>query len=194
MARATSSLPVPLSPVMSTQASRGATRAMRLNTACIAGLRPTNSSGAGGVALGRRGRLGGRPSLQRALDGLQRLAQVERLCEIVEGAVLHGPHGRGQVAEGGDDDDRGVVGQFAQPAQGRQPVHAGQAHVEDDRVGPLLGGEDEGLLGGGGRGNGMALGGQGALQRPADRFLIVHDQDVFHNVFPGGLDRVPVSG
>jgi len=37
-------LPVPLSPVMRTQTSRGAARAMRLKTFCIAGLRPTISS------------------------------------------------------------------------------------------------------------------------------------------------------
>ena len=43
-----------------------------------------------------------------------------------------------------------------------------------------LGGQGERLLGGGGRGDGMALGGQGALQRPADGFLVIDDQDVFH--------------
>ena len=143
----------------------------------------------GGVGVRRRGGVRRRPALQRPVDRLQRLAQVERLGEVVEGAVLHGPDGGGEVAERGDDDHRGVGGQLAQPAQRRQAVHAGQAHVEDDGVGPLLGRERERLLGGGGRGDGMAFGGQGALQRPADRFLIVHNQDVFHGYSSEGTRR-----
>src|SRR4029077_11639131 len=104
MARATSSLPVPLSPVMRTQASRGATSAMRLKTACMARLWPMISSGgsagSGGAPplhgeavaddllrrLGRLGSLlaiGGRlplqtAALQRPGDGVQGLIQVER--------------------------------------------------------------------------------------------------------------------
>ena len=107
-ARATSSLPVPLSPVMSTQASVGATRAMRLNTACIAGLRPTSSSP---IGLERRGRLLDRPGPagERPGDRVERLVQVERLGQVVERPALDGPHRGGQVAEGGDDDDRRVA-------------------------------------------------------------------------------------
>ena len=77
---------------MSTQASRGATRAMRLKTACMAGLRPTISSGSapagGAVAGGRRLR---RPALQGARDGVEGLVQVERLGQVVEGAALDAP-------------------------------------------------------------------------------------------------------
>ena len=118
--------------------------------------------------------------MQRPVDGVEGLAEVERFREVVEGAVLDGPYGGGQVAEGGNDDDGGVAGQLAQPAERGQAVHAGQAHVEDDRVGLTFGGELERLLRGGGGRGGMALGGQGALQRPADGFFIIDDQDVFH--------------
>jgi hypothetical protein len=46
MAAATNSLPVPLSPVMSTGSAVGATRPMVLNTCTIAGVRPISSSSA----------------------------------------------------------------------------------------------------------------------------------------------------
>ena len=118
--------------------------------------------------------------MQRPADGVERLAEVKRLGEVVEGAVLDGADGGGQVAEGGDDDDGSVARQLAQPAERGQAVHARQTHVEEDGVGLALGGQLERLLGGGGRRRGMALGGQGALQRPADRLLVIDDQDVFH--------------
>src|SRR2546426_175300 len=71
MARATSSLPVPLSPVMSTQASRGATRAMRLKTACIGALAPTISSGdaSGTGAAAGSGAVRRHPGPGRGRDG-----------------------------------------------------------------------------------------------------------------------------
>jgi hypothetical protein len=132
-----------------------------------------HAAGASGQAKGQR------KCLRMRADGRNRplwhglLTVPRRVC------VLDGPDGGGQIAEGGDDVDRRVAGQLAQPAERCQTVHARQAHIEDDRVGLSLGGELERLLGGGcGRG-GMALGGQGALQRPADGFLVINDQDVF---------------
>ena len=128
MARATSSLPVPLSPVISTQASRGATRAMRLKTVCMAGLRPTISSG------GRRrsrsasaARSGVGAALQGAADGVEGLVQVERLGEVIEGPALDGPHRRRQVAERRHDDDRRVAASAGAAAPGRsgRPCPAG---------------------------------------------------------------------
>ncbi len=62
---------MPLSPVMRTQASRGATRAMRLKTACIAGLRPTISwferlGSVPAVALARHARCSARATASSA--------------------------------------------------------------------------------------------------------------------------------
>jgi hypothetical protein len=42
----------------------------------------------------------------RAADQLDRLGQVERLGQVLEGAALERRHGAVQVGEGGHDDDR----------------------------------------------------------------------------------------
>ena len=106
MARATSSLPVPLSPVISTGTSVGATRAMLLNKLlhrrrasdqrfeCAGGADSSSPSAA---------RL---PSLECPLDHGPGLVQVERLDEVLEGAPLHRPHHGLQIAESRDDNDR----------------------------------------------------------------------------------------
>ena len=101
MARATSSLPVPLSPVISTGISEGATMAIRLKTCCIAGLAPKSSPGSEGSRRGFRGRRLHLRLRDRAADGFRRLLQIEGLGEILEVAVAEarGPrypscHGR----------------------------------------------------------------------------------------------------
>ncbi len=135
-------------------------------------------AGGGAVVRGRCRLLG--PALQGPGDGVERLVQVERLGQVVERAPFDRLDRRAQVAERRDDDDRCVLGQLPQLAQRGQAVHPGQANVEDDGIEVLLGGQGEGVLGGRGDGDAMAFLGQGALQRPADGFFIIDDQDVFH--------------
>ena len=116
MARATSSLPVPLSPVISTEASVGATSAIRLKTSCIAGLRAQQL-----LAQARPASPAVRPRpvaamRQRPVDHRGGLLQVERLGQVIERAVLHRGDGHVQIAEGRDDDDRNRAGQLGQTA------------------------------------------------------------------------------
>ena len=70
MARATSSLPVPLSPRISTVTSCAATRPIALYTSCMAGQRPSSTSPvAGAASLGHRGRHAHQPAgLHRPVD------------------------------------------------------------------------------------------------------------------------------
>jgi hypothetical protein len=62
-AAATSSLPVPLSPTISTGASVGAARAIRLKTSCIGGLAPSNRSPPVATASGTAARFDARAEL-----------------------------------------------------------------------------------------------------------------------------------
>ena len=126
MARAASSLPVPLSPRRWTQASDGATTAIRLKTSCMARRvaddrlrRPTCERPAS--RFGRR-----RPALDRALDRPLGRGQIERLQQILEGPVADGLHRRGQVAEGRDDDDRHGPSGLAESAPWPQPLMPGR--------------------------------------------------------------------
>ena len=59
---------------------------------------------------------------------------VDRLGEEVLGAELHGADGGGDVALAGQQDDGGVP--LAQVLEHLQAVHAGEAEVEDDHLGP----------------------------------------------------------
>ena len=111
MAWATSSLPVPVSPWISTLASVGAMRFSRSMTSCICGLLPItpskpnfSSSRRFSSAFCRRSR-----RLAEALSVTARkLAQVERLEQVVERPLLHGRDGRGDRAVAGDQDHLGV--------------------------------------------------------------------------------------
>ena len=87
-ARATSSLPVPDSPTMSTGATVGATRSMRAKTSRIRAEPPTMPS----KTVGRDGRCSSSPDLAHVV-GAQQLAQerdqahrIERLLQVVGGA------------------------------------------------------------------------------------------------------------
>ena len=106
--------------------------------------------------------------------------QIERLGQVIEGAALHGPHGGTEVSEGCDNDHRSILRQFAQLGQGGKSVHSRQAHVQDDSIGPLLLGLNKRFLGRGGDADVVPLLAESPFQGPANGFLIVDDQDVFH--------------
>jgi hypothetical protein len=73
-----------------------------------------------------------------ALDGVveddQHLVVLERLGDVVEGALLHGADGGFHRREGGDHDHRQVVVDRPHRVEDLQPVHLGHHHVGDDRV------------------------------------------------------------
>ena len=121
MARATSSLPVPVSPVISTLLFVGATRRMSSKTACIGG------RAADQVLEGRASApLLAEVAVLRAvaahvervadddLDGLE----VEGLQHEVEGAVLHRLDGRLDRAVGGQHDHRHLGVELAHACRG----------------------------------------------------------------------------
>ena len=115
MARATSSLPVPVSPVMRTGASEAAARPICFQMASIAALWPIELAAGPPApgALGGGGRGGSarcrRALAQGALHRGEQEGQVEGLGDVVEGAVAHRLDGAIAVAVGGRHDHRDLA-------------------------------------------------------------------------------------
>ena len=140
-ARATSSLPVPDSPVISTLACEPATRRMSANTSCIDRRAPDDvlEADAAGHLLAQPGHLGAQRLLgQRLVDHQHQLLDLERLGDVVERAQLHRPDGGVDRAEGGDGDDVGRGLHLAHLAQQIQTVQVGHLHVRDHQVDAAL--------------------------------------------------------
>ena len=139
MARATSSLPVPVSPVMSTGASEAAARPISFQMASIAvdvPTRPARAGGGGGLVSA----CDSAALLDRALDGGEERREIERLGQVVEGAVAHGADGALAVAVRRRHDDRHVALRAgADLAQELEPVAVAQADVEQHAVGRARG-------------------------------------------------------
>jgi hypothetical protein len=109
-ALATSSLPVPLSPVISTVDGESATRSITANTPCISAESPTSPnrprmSSAGGYspAWGAARLAAAWP--HRLVDDRADLLLLERLLDVVEGAGLDRLDRLADRAVGGDHDD-----------------------------------------------------------------------------------------
>ena len=141
-ARATSSLPVPLSPRIRMVLSVSATRSIILKTSCILGriadelvelvflleLFAEVDVFRNGVVVG-----------QGALDAQAQIIHLERLLQVVERPFLHGVHRRLDGRVGGDEDDGGGRTERARLLQNLQTVRAGfvQIKVSDDQFGAL---------------------------------------------------------
>ena len=142
-ASATSSLPVPDSPVMRTVASDGATLPMSLKTSSI-GLRRADDALALGRALAElqakgadlRAHVG---VLEDAPQGGEQVVDVERLGDVVVGAVLHRLDGGRGAAEGGHHDDLELGVLALQLAEDADPVLVGQLDIHHHEVGQVLG-------------------------------------------------------
>ena len=76
----------------------------------------------------------------------------------------------------------------AERAHGGEPVHAGQADVEHDRVEAGRVGDPQALLGRRGDLDVVPLVGEELAERPADARLVVDDQDAAHAA-PAGVSR-----
>ncbi len=96
-ARATSSLPVPLSPWIRMALSLGPARSIKRKTSCIAGDRPIISDlgwPRSSRALSCDVLFTQLPPLEGFLDQLLQFLQRKRLGQVVVGAQFHGLHGR----------------------------------------------------------------------------------------------------
>ncbi len=141
IAWATSSLPVPVSPWISTLASVGAIRGSLSITSFIAGLEPMtpskpncSSSRRFSSTLVRRSRSAGAGLLRHG----PQLVDVQRLEQVVEGALLHGRDGRGNRAVAGDQDHLGVGQDLLGAGQDAQAVDVVHHQVGDDDVEGVL--------------------------------------------------------
>jgi hypothetical protein len=124
-ARATSSLPLPESPVISTVACDMARRPMARKTSCIAGACPRIS---GTSPLPRMHRLVHR-FVNRSLDQLDRLIDIEGFGQVLEGAALKCGNRAFQIGIGGHDDDRHRREAVLTSCSKLQPGLAGHADV-----------------------------------------------------------------
>ena len=124
MLRATSSLPVPFSPKISTRPLEGAACAMSARSAWMAGALAHHHPAVLDLLLeGAVLRL--QPALaQRVLDHEQRLLEGERLLDEVLRAHAHGLDRGLDAAVAGDHDHRHLGVEGADAGQRLQPVHA----------------------------------------------------------------------
>ena len=136
MARATSSFPVPDSPITSTVALDGATaRDQLVHLEHARAFALDLGQPRLGRAPARRAFLRRQPlALERAADREAQLLDVERLRDIVVGAFADRLHRARDVAERGDQDDRRLGGLLRERAQHREAVRAIHAHVGHDQV------------------------------------------------------------
>ena len=131
-ARATSSLPVPDSPVISTVMLERESRPMARNTSCMAGAWPSIS---GIRARLRGGGIGALPGRGRASHELDRLIDVERLRQVFERAALVGRHGAVEIGVRGHDDHRQARTLGADLLQELEAAAARHADIGDQHVG-----------------------------------------------------------
>ena len=117
------------------------------------------------------------PLLGRVADHHHHFFVLERLGDVVERAVLHG---RDRVLErrvGGDEDDRQVFVEAAQPVERLDAADARHHHVDDGDVEPPPAGQRQALVAVGGRRDVAALPLEQRLQDVPHDLLVVDDQD-----------------
>ena len=136
MVRATSSLPVPLSPRISTVMSVSATCSMMSRTSRIFGLSPREQQQLGLAARASPQQLDlllEGALLQRLLEGELELFHLEGLAQEVGGPEPHGLDDVPGLAVAREHHHRHLGQALLELAQRLEPVHARQHHVEGDR-------------------------------------------------------------
>ena len=188
-AAATSSLPVPLSPTISTGGVGRGGEADRLEDLAHRGAladrararrRPRSEESPRLVAGSRPQRLDleGQGTLpQRPLQGQQDLVEVERLGQVVVGPAAHRLDRGGRAAEGGDDDHRQVGQRRPELGQHVQAVAAGHLEVKQHGVGASCGDPRQRLVAVGRLEGMIALGLEQQHEVAADRAVVVGHQD-----------------
>ena len=186
--RATSSLPVPFSPEISTRPLVGAAIAICSRSAAMTRLSPTMVERAVDAGAQRRV-LHLEPALpQGVAHGEHGLFERQRLLDEVERAELRRAHGRLDAAVAGDHDDLRVDAPLAQPLERRQPVEPGQPDVEQDDVVGLPRHLLEARFAAVDGVDRVALVAQHAAERRAHARFVVDDQDGGHQCGGGKLD------
>ena len=126
------------------------------------------------MALDRMG------ATQNRLDPGDQLARIERLGHVVVRAELESRKPIGFLDPGRQHDD-GHVTLAAQCLRHLETIHARQAEVQHDQVGPLRAGEGK-RVDTVGRGNhGEAAMAQVVPRDLRDRRLVIDDKDRFHD-------------
>ncbi len=122
--------------------------------------------------------------LEGPLQHVREPFQVERLGQVVEGALLHGLDGRFRGAVGRDEQHRPFRVDLAQRAEDVEPGTVRQLQVEDDHVRGVFAHLRFALGGGVGRQHpdGAVL--EDAAERVAHARLVVDDQQGLHVVPP----------
>ena len=120
----------------------------------------------------------------------EEVVDLERLGDVVVGAVLHGLDRRGAAAEGRHHDHLELIVLALQLAQDRQPVLVRELDVHHHEVRTLLliGHRREGLGAGRGRGRPVAVLGQQIGQELTDVLVVVDDEDL-SPIRAGGVDQ-----
>ncbi len=114
---------------------------------------------------------------QGGADAGQQLGHAEGLYHVVVRPHVQGLHLLRLPVPGGDDDDRRLPGQAPELGQDLQPVHIGQAQVQQHQVRAV--GEEQGQpLPAAEGGDGLVVvGGQGPADEVADGPLVLNNQD-----------------
>ncbi len=186
IASATSSLPVPLSPVISTEASVGATRPISSRILRNRGSAPIRARKS--QRRSSSSRLAGAPlpsplprERQGGLHRLQELGVRPRLGDEVRRASLHPLDRQADRSPGGDQDHRHPRPQPPDRGQQLQPLlprgGAGEVHVLEHEVELLLAQQRKGLLLRPGRPRGVAVPLEEEAQRSHHRRVVVDDQN-----------------
>ena len=115
--------------------------------------------------------------MQRVADDEHRLLERERFLDEIECTHLDGADRRLDVAVPGNQDHLRVHLTLAQPRQRRQPVHAGQPHVENDQIDRAAGDPLEARLTARHGFDAVALIAQHAAQGGPHPRFVVDDQD-----------------
>ena len=77
--------------------------------------------------------------LDRALDGDLQVVEVDRLCDEVERAPVHGGADVAHVSVGGDDHGPQVLVERPELRQQGEPVHLGHVDVREHQVDGVVG-------------------------------------------------------
>ena len=186
MARATNSLPVPLSPVIKAVASEAGELADELEDALH---RFAATDDADVVILGFEQRLVRDDLLhvargfERAENNLLELGDVERFEEIIVSAELHRFDGRLGRAVSGHHDDRQLGIDLADAAECFQAGDPAHANVHDHQVGLDLRNEFESLLATGRRGQFDFGRIENAPERILHIRLVIYQEELFITAF-----------
>ncbi len=169
MARAISSLPVPVSPVMSTVVVADLGHAAAL---------PDDPVGIGIAGRRREVAVAELPGLDRLQDDRLQIILFEGFGEVIEGPLLQGVHGVRHGAVGGEDDDGqgGIV--LRDPVEETHAVEPRHLEVRGDGSDLLLPEDLQGLQAVRGRDHLITLLFQHGFEDQPHVQLVVHNEDL----------------